>query len=54
MATKEVGMRQLTVDLFSTVDGYGGSRDPETPPYWGSGAPGLMDRINEQLATDHV
>jgi dihydrofolate reductase len=47
-------MRQLTVDMFSTVDGYGGSSRPDTPPYWGYDAPGLFKWIHEQLATDHV
>jgi hypothetical protein len=40
--------------MFSTVDGYSGSADPDTPPYWGYGAPGLLEWIHEQLATDHV
>jgi dihydrofolate reductase len=46
-------MRQLTVDMFSTVDGYGSS-DPPSAPYWGYGAPGLMEWIHGQLADDHV
>jgi dihydrofolate reductase len=46
-------MRQLTVDLFSTVDGYG-SGGPNTPPYRGYGAPGLFEWIHEQLAESHV
>lgn len=46
-------MRQLTVDMFSTVDGYG-SGGPDTPPYWGYGAPGLFEWIHGQLAEDHV
>ena len=28
-------MRQLSVDMFSTVDGYGGSSGPDTPPVLG-------------------
>jgi dihydrofolate reductase len=46
-------MRQLSVDLFSTVDGYG-SGGPNSEPYWGYGAPGLFEWIHEQLAQDHV
>jgi dihydrofolate reductase len=47
-------MRQLSVDMFSTVDGYGGSSSPDTHPYWGYEAPGLFKWIHEQLARDHV
>jgi dihydrofolate reductase len=46
-------MRELTVDLFSTVDGYGGG-GPRSAPYWGYGAPGLFRWMHEQLAQDHV
>jgi dihydrofolate reductase len=46
-------MRELRVDMFSTVDGYGGS-DPPDAPYWGYGAPGLMHWILGELAEDHV
>lgn len=46
-------MRQLTVDMFSTVDGYGSS-DPPSAPYWGYGAPGLFEWIHGQLAEHHI
>ena len=46
-------MRELSVDMFSTVDGYGGG-GPQSAPYWGYGAPGLYDWVNQQLAQDHV
>ena len=46
-------MRELRVDLFSTVDGYGAS-DPPDAPYWGYGAPGLFEWIHGQLAEEHV
>ena len=47
-------MRELQVDLFSTVDGFGSSRPPRTEPYWGYGAPGLFEWMHAQLAEDHV
>ena len=46
-------MRELRVDVFSTVDGYGGSNPPDAP-YWGYGAPGLFEWIHAQLAEEHV
>lgn len=46
-------MRELRVDMFSTVDGYGGG-GPQEAPYWGYGAPGLFEWINAQLGEDHV
>jgi dihydrofolate reductase len=46
-------MRELMVDVFSTVDGFGGG-GPRSAPYWGYGAPGLDDWMAGQLATDHV
>lgn len=46
-------MRQLRVDMFSTVDGYG-SGGPQTPAYWGYGAPGLFGWIDGQLAEEHL
>ena len=46
-------MRELRVDLFSTVDGYGSSNPPDAP-YWGYGAPGLFEWIHGQLAEEHV
>ena len=46
-------MRELRVDLFSTVDGYGSSNPPDAP-YWGYGAPGLLEWIHQQLAEEHV
>jgi dihydrofolate reductase len=46
-------MRELRVDLFSTVDGFGGP-GPQDAPYWGYGAPGLQSWIDAQLAEDHI
>jgi hypothetical protein len=46
-------VRELRVDMFSTVDGYGGS-GPRSAPYWGYGAPGLYEWVNGQLAEEHV
>ncbi len=46
-------MRELRVDMFSTVDGYGGSEPPDAP-YWGYGGPGLFEWIDRELAEDHV
>jgi dihydrofolate reductase len=41
------------VDMFSTVDGFGGG-GPRSAPYWGYGSPGLHDWIHGELARDHV
>lgn len=46
-------MRELRVDMFSTVDGYGGG-GPRSAPYWGYGAPGLFEWMHGQLAEEHV
>lgn len=46
-------MRELRVDMFSTVDGFGGP-GPRSAPYWGYGAPGLFEWIHAQLAEEHV
>jgi len=46
-------MRELSVDMFATLDGYGGG-GPQSAPYWGYGAPGLFDWMHKQLADDHV
>jgi dihydrofolate reductase len=46
-------MRELRVDVFSTVDGYGGG-GPRPAAYWGYDGPGLYDWINAQLAEEHV
>jgi dihydrofolate reductase len=45
-------MRDLTVDLFSTVDGWLGSRD--SPAYFGYDGPGLQAWIAEQLGRPHL
>jgi len=45
-------VRQLTVDLFSTVDGFAKGRN--SPAFFGYGGPGLDAWIGEQLATPHV
>lgn len=46
-------MRELRVDLFSTVDGFSGP-GPKPLPYWGFGGPGLDAWINAQLDEDHA
>jgi dihydrofolate reductase len=46
-------MRELRVDLFSTVDGFGDG-GPRSAPYWGYGAPGLFEWMHRELAEDHV
>ncbi|TQM37262.1 dihydrofolate reductase family protein [Pseudonocardia cypriaca] len=46
-------MRELSVDLFCTVDGYGGG-GPRPAPYWGYGGPGLSGWIDARLAEEHV
>ncbi|MFD0689474.1 dihydrofolate reductase family protein [Actinomadura fibrosa] len=46
-------MRELVVDMFSTVDGYGGP-GPRPEAYWGYGGPGLSEWVDAQLAKDHV
>ena len=45
-------MRELIVDLFSTVDGFAKGRN--SPAYFGYGGPELEAWIGEQLATPHV
>lgn len=45
-------MRELTVDLFSTVDGWGKGRN--SPAYFGYAGPDLQAWIDEQLARPHV
>lgn len=45
-------MRELTVDLFSTVDGWGRGRD--SPAYFGYHGPDLQAWIDEQMAHPHV
>ena len=46
-------MRELRVDMFSTVDGYG-TGGPQSVPYWGYGGPGLFEWIHAQLAEEHI
>lgn len=46
-------MRELRVDMFSTVDGFSGP-GPRPLPYWGFGGPELDEWINAQLAEDHI
>ncbi|MFC5751468.1 dihydrofolate reductase family protein [Actinomadura rugatobispora] len=46
-------MRELMVDMFSTVDGYGGG-GPRSAPYWGYIGPGLSEWMDAQLAEEHV
>jgi dihydrofolate reductase len=45
-------MRELTVDLFSTVDGWASGRN--SPAYFGYPGPDLQAWIDEQLARPHV
>ena len=45
-------MRQLTVDLFVTVDGFAKGRN--SPAFFGYGGPCLDAWIGEQFATPHV
>ena len=45
-------MRELTVDLFSTVDGWAGGR--ESPAYFGYDGPDLQAWIAAQMATPQV
>jgi dihydrofolate reductase len=47
-------VRELQVDMFSTVDGFGSSSPQRAEPYWGYGAPGLFEWMHAQLAEDHV
>lgn len=46
-------MRELVVDMFSTVDGYGGG-GPRPKAYWGYEGPGLFEWIHGQLEQEHV
>jgi dihydrofolate reductase len=45
-------MRELTADLFSTVDGWASGRN--SPGYFGDAGPDLQAWIDEQLARPHV
>ena len=45
-------MRELTVDLFVTVDGWASGRN--SPAYFGYAGPDLQAWIDEQLARPHV
>ncbi len=45
-------MRTLTIDLFSSLDGFGGAEG--WPGYWGKEGPELMAWLDEKLAQDHV
>jgi dihydrofolate reductase len=45
-------MSTLSVDYFSSLDGYGGAEGMEG--YFGLAGPGLFDWINEQLERDHI
>jgi dihydrofolate reductase len=46
-------VRQLRVDMFSSVDGFSGP-GPSRAPFWGFGGPDLDEWINAQLAEDHI
>jgi dihydrofolate reductase len=45
-------MRELTVDLFVTVDGW--AKGSRSPAFFGYGGPGLQAWIDEQTANPHV
>ena len=45
-------MGTLTIDLFSSLDGFAGAED--WPGYWGKEGPELMAWLEEKLAEDHV
>ena len=45
-------MRTLTIDLFSSLDGFAAAED--WPGYWGKEGPELMAWLEEQLAEDHI
>lgn len=49
-------MRELRVEMFSTVDGYGGGDGPtgEGPGYFGYGTPGMIEWMQGQLAAEQV
>ncbi|MBN6034018.1 dihydrofolate reductase family protein [Amycolatopsis sp. 195334CR] len=46
-------MRELSVELFSTLDGYGDG-GPQSAPYWGYGGPGLFEWMHAKLAEEHI
>jgi dihydrofolate reductase len=46
-------VRELRVDMFSTLDGFG-EGGPRSAPYWGYGSPGLFKWLHAELAEDHV
>lgn len=46
-------MRELSVDLFSTVDGFGGG-GPQPAAYWGYDGPGLAEWIEAKQAEEHI
>lgn len=45
-------MSTLTIDLFSSVDGFAAAEN--WPGYWGKEGPELMAWLEEKLAEDHV
>ena len=45
-------MSTLTIDLFSSLDGFAAAED--WPGYWGKEGPELMGWLEEQLAEDHI
>lgn len=45
-------MRTLTVDLFSSLDGFGGAEG--WPGYYGKEGPDLMAWLEEKLAEEHI
>ncbi|MFA1540742.1 dihydrofolate reductase family protein [Actinomadura monticuli] len=46
-------MRELRVDMFNTVDGFGGG-GPRPAAYWGYDGPDLLAWVDAQLAEEHV
>lgn len=49
-------MRGLRVEMFSTIDGYGGGDGPtgDGPGYLGYGTPGMIEWMQEQLAEEQA
>jgi dihydrofolate reductase len=46
-------VRELIVDMFSTLDGFG-EGGPQSAAYWGYDGPGLQEWLARKLARDHV
>jgi dihydrofolate reductase len=46
-------VRELIVDYFSTLDGFGDG-GPQPSAYWGYDGPGLQEWLARKLAEDHI